>query len=402
MNNIRYFLDRKFVLGSDIALNELRVWTMIGSESQPFTGQINGAGHTISGITYSENANSIAFIHTLGVAPKDGKEYNTTDGALHSAKIYNIGFDINIPSNYKIRTQYFGGIAINNYGTIDNVNISGSVYVFLTTSSENLYGGAVANNYSVIDNVVSTMSVIVSRDLSQTTQYSMVGGVAAVNYGLITKSGNSGSLKGQYVGGIVADNYNLITLSYNRGSLEAVSDSYDMAIFAGGIAARNIAEPEFTMVGKIQTCYSVFNALVGSKIAINSEKSAYYGGIVAQTHFSSTANIDSCYAIINTDQSDIVGLNITGASLIGVVLAATNGWYGAINKSYACSNVSSFITNNNDAKVTSQDLITYPASYNGKITNVTSLSASQGLVTITNISINASYLPVLNWEAAEQ
>lgn len=389
LNNIRYFMNKKFVLSKDIVLDAYENWTIIGSASNPFTGQINGANYTISGFNYTDSTTAIAFVYSIGTE------------ASTSASITNLKLDITIASSQSVRAQYFAGLAIENYGTVKNVDISGNVAIYCTNSVENQYAGAVNNNYGTIDNVVNTMTINASRTgIATYTQYTMVGGVATVNYGTITNSGNEGTLKGQYVGGIVADNYNSITRSYNKGSLEALTDGYTVSsIFVGGIAARN-DNSVANMEGIISNCYVIISSTVGSSITVNNLNSiyAYAGGLVGQT-YAGLNNILYSYAIFDSYTSTGTG-RVRVASLVANVTTEATSYYQALSYCYAYSNLSSFVTSAGGANVTSDSLTGSAASnYSSRIKHVSALADAVGFVLIDGISIDTvTYLPKLSWE----
>ena len=386
LNNIRYFTTSNFVLKNDIVLDSYANWIIVGSADKPFTGQINGSTYTISGFNYTDSTTNIALVYSLG------SESNS------SASIKNLGLDINVDSKYVVRVQNFAGVAINNYGTIENIDISGNVNISCTTSPANLYGGAVATNYGTINNVVNTMSIIASRGISDSTQFTMVGGVAAINEGTITRSGNSGTLKGQYVGGIVADNFNTITYSYNKGSIEALSDGFNMSVYAGGIAARNDKLTPLSDDCIIANCYAIFDSVVGSTLVVNNSGSnnAYAGGIAGQT-IDGVALIKNCYAIVNTFSSTNTGEAKAGSLVANVTTTASAGYYMVLKNTYACSNVTIFIANSNNANINTGNVSTL-GTY---IRAVASLEDSKTTVgsNIDGITINdISLLPRLSWE----
>ena len=154
-----------FVLTADILLNDtegwenwnestegLNRWTPIGNNSQPFTGTLDGDGHSVSGIYINSEADYQGLVGYLG-----------SGGALQ-----NLG----VKASYiKGRNRVGGLCGRNEMGTVTNCyntgSVTGSYYV----------GGVCGNSWGNVTNCYNTGSVAGNR---------YVGGVCGANYTTVT------------------------------------------------------------------------------------------------------------------------------------------------------------------------------------------------------------------------
>ena len=194
-------------------------WTPIGSGSQPFTGTLDGDGHSVSGIYINSEADYQGLVGYLG-----------SGGALQ---------------NLGVKASYIkGGNAVgslcgwNDYGTLTNcynigsvestgaeaggvcgTSTSGNVSNCYNTGSVTGYkrvGGVCGGNSGTVTNCYNTGSVEGNE---------IVGGVCGRNSSTVTNCYNSGSVEGNYsVGGVCGLNYGIMTNCYNTGSVEGYSN----------------------------------------------------------------------------------------------------------------------------------------------------------------------------------
>ena len=381
LNNIRYFLDRTFTINGNIILNSYSNWEMIGNANNPFTGTIKGNGFTISNIRYTTEQNTnIAFI------------YEIAEGAT----VQNLKLDVTINSDlYNTRTQYYGGVAITNKGTISNCEVTGSIKVNGNATNTTQFGGIVNDNYGTITNTINKSNVIVQRNTNTSTYVTKVGGIAARNFGTIINSGNEGELKGQDVGGIACYNYKSISYSYNTGKLNIVSDGYTTTnLKLGGIAAYNDTYTLTGDRGTIDTCYVIM--LDGQITSSTSTGSAsYIGGIVGNNNNSSENCISNCYALIgeyNVASGDKV------AALVGNVAGmSVNNYYRVLKNCYAYRTKTTLFVAGSGNEITNVNVGN--RDYVGRITDVTSIDS--GVVSIPGIIITEdnNYMPQFSWQA---
>jgi len=197
-------LNGYYKLTADINLSSYVPWIPIGDNwTTPFTGTLDGNGHTISWLTI----------------PSATTQYQGLFGNISGTGIVkNLGLtDVVINST----DLTIGGIAANNYGTIQNCYVTGTI------TGAGCVGGIVGENGGgTIENCYSTADVT-------ETYYGWAGGITANNYsngkvnncyatGIIngTASGPSGGVVGFYQSGTVSNNVALnpsITGSIDSG-----------------------------------------------------------------------------------------------------------------------------------------------------------------------------------------
>ena len=202
-----------FVLTADILLNNtedwenwnestegLNSWTPIGNSSQPFTGTLDGDGHSVSGI-YISTAHYQGLVGYLG----------------EGGTLQNLG----VKASYIKGGYYVGGLCGRNRGTVTNCYNSGSV------TGNDYVGGVCGENYAIVTNCYNTGSV-------EGGYY--VGGLCGRNRGTVTNCYNTGSVTGNYayVGGLCGQNYATVTNCYNTGKVTGRND-------AGGVCGQNYA-----------------------------------------------------------------------------------------------------------------------------------------------------------------
>ncbi len=164
-------------LTADILLNDtegwenwgstegLNSWTPIGSGGQPFTGTLDGDGHSVSGIYINSTADYQGLVGYLG----------------GGGTLQNLG----VKASYIKGGYYVGGVCGGKRGTVTNCYNSGTV------AGSNQVGGVCGLNFGNVTNCYNTGSV---------TGTNNVGGVCGGNYdGTVT---NCYYLTGTATGGI--------------------------------------------------------------------------------------------------------------------------------------------------------------------------------------------------------
>ena len=291
-----YVVETNATLMDDIMLPALEEgqasnWTPVGyyddstRKEYSYAGTFDGGGHIISNLKIDSSDSNYLGLFMI-IAP---------DGVVKDLTLS----DVEISGN-----NYIGGIAGNNYGTIENCSVSGSV-----STVEGGYAGGIAGyNSWTIENCN------ISRSVSGTN---IVGGIVGYNGGTIKACYNTGEVSGtEYVGGIVGwnqkgtitDCYNTRSVSgtsfvggiagYSNGIIENcnVSGSVSGNNSIGGIAGYNAED------GKITTCYNTGSV---------SERGTQVGGIVGNNNM---GTITACYNTGNVsgsgnDVGGIVGYN---------------------------------------------------------------------------------------------
>ena len=209
-------------------------WTPIGSGSQPFSGTLDGDGHSVSGIYINSTEIYQGLVGYLG-----------SGGTLQ-----NLG----VKASYIKGGYSVGGVCGRNDGTVTNCYNTGNV------TGNSTVGGVCGENYfGTVTNCYNTGSVTGSND---------VGGVCGYNNRTVTNCYNTGSVEGtERVGGVCGYNYGAtVTNCYNTGSVTGSND-------VGGLCGRND--------GTVNNCYNT-GSVTGSNDV---------GGLCGQNY----ATVTNCY-----------------------------------------------------------------------------------------------------------
>ena len=203
--------DLNLTLAKDIIMSEVGEgginwipvgWDYVNSAYQKYKGNIDGAGHTISGLVIISDDLG-GFVGALG---EGGCVKNLT---FENAVIQGIGASVfvgdncgtvencSVVSGSVSGSDIAGGIVQNNYGTVENCSVvSGSV------SGPDIAGGIVQNNCGILSGCYNGAAVSCSSN-------GVTGGIAASNEGTIMGCINSGTIQNSelgnphYCGGIV-------------------------------------------------------------------------------------------------------------------------------------------------------------------------------------------------------
>ncbi|TBW37696.1 filamentous hemagglutinin N-terminal domain-containing protein [Azotobacter chroococcum] len=298
-------LGGRYVLGNDIVASDTSTWNAgagfepIGSTSTPFTGILDGLGHTISGLTIDRpttdnvglfGATQSARIRQLGLTGVsiNGQNYvgslvgQATSGTIEA--VYSSGS----VSGY----QYVGGLAGSNSGLIANSHSIGGV------GGESFVGGLVGSNSGQLINTFALGSVIGTA--------SSIGGLAGYSSGVLmgnftvgdtTGNTNVGGLVGTNDSGIVAGNYSIGLVSGNTN--------------VGGLVGSNIG-------GIVAANYS--NAIVNGATNVGGLVGLNFAGLVAGGGFGA-ATLDELASLFGLDSGVLLA---SGYSIGGLLETATS------------------------------------------------------------------------------
>lgn len=190
-----------FVLARDMDVEGVETLRMIGSPSYPFIGHFDGNHKHIRNLLVDREDEPLAG----GLFGYIGSEGIVKDLLLK---------DIEVKGRRDV-----GGLAGQNFGQIQNVQVSGSVH------GNNNIGGLVGLNMGTIEAVQFAGNVEGVGDV--------VVGVVAGNQGTIRASHSTGHAKGgSAVGGLVGDNRGEVVDSHSSSDIEA-------SHYVGGLAGRN-------------------------------------------------------------------------------------------------------------------------------------------------------------------
>jgi uncharacterized repeat protein (TIGR02543 family) len=245
-------LDKHYLQIQDIALalpmNYQSNWTAIGTYNAQFTGVYDGGGYIV--LNLYNISDTAAYQGLFGSIGRGGlvKNLGLTGGRTSG-----------ISSNSK-SGGCTGGMAGENYGTVQNCYITGSV------SSYNYVGGVVGYNFGTVQNCYTTGSV------NGASYY--VGGVVGANNGTVQNCYTTGSVNGSnYVGGVAGENYGTVQNCYAMGSVNGSNS-------IGGVVGVNY--------GTVQNC-SALNSIVTE----SGSASAYIGRV---SGYDSSDNMSNNYA----------------------------------------------------------------------------------------------------------
>ena len=239
--------DINITLDTDLTLTG--EWTPIGTESRPYTGNFDGGGHTITGLKIDQSGtDNVGLIGCLG---SGGKVQNVT--------LTNISVS---------GANCVGGIAGQNYGTVENCSVNGTV----TGKGFTDTGGIAGSNYGTISGCSAEGTVTGSVN---------VGGIAGGSYlGVIIDGCHStAAVSGiSSVGGVVGNLGNGCSLMacYSTGNVTAtITDGY---AYVGGVVGINSQ-------GTVTGCYHATGE-------ITSLRGGRIGGIVGENYIGTVA---ACY-----------------------------------------------------------------------------------------------------------
>ena len=185
--------DINIILNNDIDLSGID-WTPIGTESRPYTGNFDGGGHTITGLKIDKSGTD--YVGLIGCLGSGGKVQNVT--------LTNISVS---------GANCVGGIAGQNYGTVENCSVNGTV----TGKGFTDTGGIAGSNYGTISGCSAEGTVTGSVN---------VGGIAGGSYlGVIIDGCHStAAVSGiSSVGGVLGNlgNNSFLMACYSTGNVTA-------------------------------------------------------------------------------------------------------------------------------------------------------------------------------------
>lgn len=219
--------DINIILNNDIDLSGID-WTPIGTESRAYTGNFDGGGHTITGLKIDKSGTD--YVGLIGCLGSGGKVQNVT--------LTNISVS---------GANCVGGIAGQNYGTVENCSVNGTV----TGKGFTDTGGIAGSNYGTISGCSAEGTVTGSVN---------VGGIAGGSYlGVIIDGCHStAAVSGiSSVGGVLGNlgNNSFLMACYSTGNVTATI-TYGYA-HVGGVVGINGQ-------GTVTACYHATGEITSS------------------------------------------------------------------------------------------------------------------------------------------
>ena len=273
-------MGASYVLDSDIDVSVITNFSPIGLSATatpvPFTGTLDGAGHTISGFTETSTGPYAGLFAMIG-----------SGGSVKNLHL----------QNALIRSDYGGGSAAsgnpipgmigilageNALGTIDSVTVNGAI---VTTSPGSACGVLVGVNLGTISNSLAYLTLTATlsdSDAGLLDQYTQIGGIAGRNNGVITNVSATGTISvqlnaavssralfGAQIGGLVG-------LSDSAGQLAGSSASVNISASFSGSAFATAADNPYTafwnaiggLVGNAPGTTAIANSFSSGSITI--------------------------------------------------------------------------------------------------------------------------------------
>lgn len=264
LDNIRNNLSGKYILMNDIDLSSYGNWNPIGTSEAPFTGELDGNGYSVCGMTIDkECTDGEKMYFALFTAMKNSK--------VIDLNVLNINIDVKFTGTDSdiFRAGALAGYA--NNCTIENCVASGNIS--LDGFNEGDVGGFFGKeNMCFPTNCVNYADISVTAEKVYSINAGGISGVAAAvikssNYGNITVSSLKESYGDCYVGGIVGGVGNTLYGSsvkncYNRGNVSV--DFSTPGVYIGGLIGEG---------------YIIINSYNTGDISIPENFSGYAGAV---------------------------------------------------------------------------------------------------------------------------
>ena len=343
LHNIRNFTgydDVYFKLMSDIDLTEFiddnsptEGWEPIGSVQSPFMGNLDGDGHTISGIRIDRKADCVGFFSCVknanisnlkieGTTIKGNSHVGAFIGAADNSVINGVSASFNNVDGQKITAGLIGSAQ-------DGCHITSTQYAGAVNVAGDNVGGLVSLAY---DNVSISKSTVKATSIVGKGDY--VGGLVGFsfesNYTDNSISANliSGSLN--YTGGAIG-----FASGMTASNSYAFVSSIKGRAYTGGFVGKNVQNSD-----KVSNCGVVanvagteyvggfngsFNGTANNVFAIGdiASTNSYCGGIAGQT---TDASISNSYFSGNING---------GGNYVGGIAGYSEAT--AISKNYSCA-----------------------------------------------------------------
>ena len=343
LHNIRNFTgydDVYFKLMSDIDLTEFiddnsptEGWEPIGSVQSPFMGNLDGDGHTISGIIIDRKADCVGFFSCVknanisnlkleGSTIKGNSHVGAFIGAADNSVINGVSASFNNVDGQKFTAGLIGSAQ-------DGCHITSAQYAGAVNVAGECIGGLVSWAY---DNVSISKSTVNATSIIGKSGYvgGLVGFSIESNYADNSISANLISGSSNYTGGAVGY-ANGMTVSNSYAFVESIKGK----AYTGGFVGINVRNTD-----KVSNCGVVanvagteyvggfngsFNGTANNVFAIGDiiSTNSYCGGIAGQT---TDASISNSYFSGNING---------GGNYVGGIAGYSEA--SAISKNYSCA-----------------------------------------------------------------
>lgn len=228
-------LDGSFVLTGDLDTTGGGDWTPIGGAVTPFTGTLDGNGHTVK-LASSSGAINQGLFGVIGTA-----------GAVK---------DLTINATLTSFGGESGPLAGRNMGTVENCSAAGTL---TTTGGPTNVGGLVGMNVGTIRNSHSSVSVVTIGNW-------YAGGLAGDNSGTIERCYATGAVTGGYAGGGGL-------VGHNGGALARISECFSSGHVEGDVSTG-------AFVGQNENGAAIVNCHSSGSVTAVGANLWYIGGLV--------------------------------------------------------------------------------------------------------------------------
>lgn len=301
--------DINIILDNDIDLTGIE-WTPIGTESRPYTGTFDGNNKTIRGLEINQSGtDNVGLIGYLG---SEGKVQNVT--------LTNISVS---------GANCVGGIAGQNYGTVENCSVNGTV----TGKGFTDTGGIAGSNYGTISGCSAEGTVTGSVNVGG------ISGLCVPNYDTGTDSLIGSTIDGCHstadvsgissVGGVVGNLGNGCSLMacYSTGNVTAtLTDGYANVGGVVGINSQGTVTGCYHATGEIT---SLGRGRIGGIVGEN------YIGTVAACYWENNLNSGTGSNSGTDDTHKVDGPDVTWQTAVAAMntalQSAGSGWHYVLN-----------------------------------------------------------------------
>ncbi|WP_426077894.1 YDG domain-containing protein [Janthinobacterium sp. PSPC3-1] len=293
LQGLRNVLGENIVLGANIDASitaNTGIWgangfAPIGSAATPFTGQFDGLGHTIHGLSITNTTagglaalfgatSSTASVRNVGLA-NVAITGNIASGAYGQTAAL-VGINSGIISNAfvgsgtvsGIERTHTGGLVALNQGTITDSYNNAAVSLTGTSNTGGWLGGLVGE-------AEATSNITNSYNSGSVTGLIATGGLVGNNKGSISNSFNSGVITGRNdVGGLVVHNRagGVITNSYNTGAVSG-------GAFVGGLVSQTYTNGSGFAASVTSNSYST-GTVTAQGLGVASSANTATGGLI--------------------------------------------------------------------------------------------------------------------------
>ncbi len=321
LENLQQNLAGIYALNRDIDLSSIADFVPIGTDTNLFTGVLNGFGHTISNLTVTDVQPT--WVGLFGVIGSSGTVKSLvlsnvsishiavgTAGARSSLAGENFG----TISDVVLNGAEFALVGLNE-GSISNVQVTGFNFNIPTALSTGFSAGGIA---STNDGTITNASVVGTMTVNPSLNNNL-GGLVGYNSGTITNSSAAVSVNGCCsIGGLVGFNNGNVSRSYATGAVNGIGDGN-----VGGLAGGNVGNISQSYASGSVNGSGGTNAWIGGLVGYNG------GGVLSASYATGTVNGGGSNNIVGGlvgwNSPDNGTVTITESYATGAVSASGSG-----------------------------------------------------------------------------